>query len=50
MVLLHRPSPANPSPGVEDLHRALTAAGRVMRGYKEMHRAGRINFGKSPLA
>ena len=45
MVLLHRPSPANPSPGVEDLRQALASAGQVMRAYKAMHRAEQINFG-----
>jgi hypothetical protein len=45
MVLLHRPSPANPSPGIADLRQALSSAGRVMRAYKAMHRAGQINFG-----
>lgn len=46
MVLLHRPSPANPSPDVADLRQALASAGKVMRAYKAMHRAGQINFGE----
>ncbi|RXK38684.1 hypothetical protein M231_03994 [Tremella mesenterica] len=43
-IILNRPSPANPDPDEEGLKRALKAASGVMRTYKEMYRAGRINF------
>lgn len=47
ITLLHRPSPRNPKPSREALITARQGASGVMRTYKEMLKAGRINWSES---
>lgn len=48
LTLLNRPAPRNPKPSREGLIIARQGASGVMRTYKEMMKAGRINWGELP--